>query len=241
MIVLAILELLFRKIDNMKKITLLIFVIMLTCCGGNNPKKEELKYKYGVEEMYEKIWETNAIHNETCLLTEDEDGRFSARLMFTPKRILAVKNYGLTKDYSSSDYIIEGDKIIATETSTIPHLTKANVDCDDVPPLINGTYSSDKADSGKILFTEGAGICMYQICVSYEKEEKWSGSSPIRYGERFANTYSKLEQGEDVVIVSYGASTSTGCNASSILGIEPFQESFLDGFLNDIKLIIPLK
>ena len=218
----------------MKKSKIGIFACILSLIGC---AKAPIQYQYGVNEMYEKIWEekTNVIHNETCVMIEDENNERSARLLFTPTRIISVRDYTLQKEYDPSEYEVRGDRIYMTVSSTMPYLTQKNIRCEEVPSLINNTYPSSKAESGNILFTEGAGIVMHQIAVTYEKEEKWYGSVPKKYGEKFASTYKKLEAGEPVTIVAYGASTMTGCNASSILGVEPFQETFAEGFVNSLK------
>ena len=217
-----------------RKIGCLIFILTLMGCGKAPVQNQ---YQYGVNEMYEKIWEekTNVIHNETCVMIEDDNKEKSARLLFTPTRIISVRDYSLQKEYDPSEYEIKGDRIYMTETSTMPYLTQANITCEVMPDSIQQTYPSTKAESGSILFTEGAGIVMNQICVTYEKEEKWFGAIPQKYGNKFTNTYRKLLAGEPITIVAYGASTMTGCNASSILGVEPFQETFVEGFVNSLK------
>ncbi len=214
------------------KIGILVFLLTLMGCG-----KTPIQYQYGVKEMYEKIWDEkiNVIHNETCLMIEDENNEKSARLLFTPTRIISVRDYTLQKEYSPNEYEIRGDRIYMTENSSIPYLTQDNIQCKVLPESIRQTYPSSKVESGNILFTEGAGIVMNQIAVTYEKEEKWEGAIPKKYGEKFTNTYQKLSAGEPITIVAYGASTMTGCNASSILGIEPFQETFVEGFVNSLK------
>ena len=201
--------------------------------GGGNEEEEVVTYKYGEDEMYEKIWESKVIHNESVVFTEGDDGRFSGRLLYTPKRIICVRDNTLKKVYPESEYYIEGDRIYMSDTGTMPRLTKRNISCEDIPVLIGGTYEGRYGDP--ILFTEGAGILMYQTMVTYEHEDSWFGTVPEKKGLRLPKLYQKLQTGEDLYMVTNGDSIFCGCNTSGLKGIEPFQDPFPTGFANEIK------
>lgn len=214
---------------------------LLAACGGQTPddsgsSSQELPpvtYNYGEDEMYEKIWESKVIHNESVVFVEGEDGRYSAGLLYTPTRIISVRNQSLEKEYSSDQYYIEGNRIYLNDNAKMPKLTKANLACDEVPATIGDTYDGRTAGS-KILFTEGVGILLYQTMVTYEHNDSWFGSIPAKKGSKLPKLQEKLNNGEEIVMVTNGDSIFCGCNTSGLKGIEPFQDPFPTGFANEI-------
>lgn len=219
---------------------LTFFATTLAACSGQatessqtSSSSEQISYNYGNDEMYANIWEGNVVYNETCLLTEDDDGVFKARLLYTPTRIISVRDYTLEKEYKTSEYKIEGDYIIKTESSTMPSLTKKEVTCEDISTL-NGTISTYAAKNGSILFTEGTGIVARHIAVTYEHADKWIGSIPSKQGSSLPNLQAKLAAKQKIKMVVNGDSIFTGCNSSGKLGIRPFQDDFPTGFKNEI-------
>ena len=191
-------------------------------------------YVYGENEMYQDIWNSKTIYNETVVPVEQDDGTFSSQLLYTPTRILSVRNFTLEREYSPDEYRIEGNRLILTENSTMPRLTKANVSCEEVPETL-GTYEDGKG--GHILFTEGIGIIMQQVNVTYEHEGTWDGTIPEKQGAKLPKLQAKLKAKDPIRLVVNGDSIFTGANASGKLGIEPFQDTFPDGFANEIKRV----
>ena len=227
----------------MRKLFLNILAIgasLLSACnttnsGSTSTNKPQVEYKYGEEEMFEKVWETKVVHNESCVMIEDSNGVRSARLLYAPTRIIAVKNFTLTKDYDPSEYYIEGDRIYMTSTSTMPYLTQANIACETIPEVIGGSYDDGKG--GKILFTEGVGIVYHQIMVTYEHEDTWNGTIPEKQGTRLPNLRFKLENKQPIKFVCNGDSIFTGANSSGKLGIEPFVPGFPEGFTSELNRV----
>ena len=236
------------KMKKILKLTaILALASTLSACGGkgnsNNSSidespsivsesEEEIVYKFEEEQIYSKIWESKVIYNEPCVMIEDDDGVKSASLLYTPTRIISVRNYTLQKEYDKSEYRVEGNKIYMTEKSTMPYLTQKNISCEEIPPVIGGSYDDGKG--GNILFTEGFGIVYHQIEVTYEHNDTWDGAIPQKQGRNLVNTYNKLKNKEDINIVVNGDSIFTGANASSALAIEPFLDKFPDAFASEI-------
>lgn len=219
---------------KMWKISSALMVCLLSSCVKPNVTPGGHEYLYGDENMYQKIWDSSTIYNETVVLEQQKDGTISGELIYTPDEIIAVKDYTLQNDYQNHEYRIEGNKIIRTNSSTMPFLTRNNITCKDVPEVL-GTY--DNGRGGKILFTEGAGILMYQVNVSYTHSDAWTGKIPSKQGERLPNLMAKLQNQETIRLVVNGDSIFTGANASGKLGIEPFQDTFPDGFAKEIKRV----
>ena len=229
----------------MKKLLLNVLAVaatLLTACGQTttpssptSSEPQEIGYEYGDKEMFEKVWETKVVHNESCVMIEDSNGVRSARLLYAPTRIIAVKNFTLTKDYDPSEYYVEGDRIYMTSTSTMPYLTQANIACETIPEVIGGSYDDGKG--GKILFTEGVGIVYHQIMVTYEHEDTWKGTIPEKQGTRLPNLRFKLENKQPIKFVCNGDSIFTGANSSGKLGIEPFVPGFPEGFTSELNRV----
>ena len=231
----------------MKKLISLLTVsaALLTACNTNSPStnqtsssstgETEITYQYGAEQMFSKIWESKVIYNESCVMIEDSNGVKSARLLYSPTRIIAVKNFTLEKDYAPDEYRIEGDRIYMTEKSTMPYLTQDNISCKTIPEVIGGSYDDGKG--GKILFTEGVGIVYHQIMVTYEHNGVWQGTIPEKQGNRLPKLQAKLAAKEDIKLVVNGDSIFTGANSSGKLGIEPFVPGFPEGFQSELNRV----
>ncbi len=233
----------------MKKLTLICSAALTSlalagCAGGGGSSdatsetsagesSSEISYSYGEKEMYQKYWEGNVMYNETVMLVEGDDGIIKGRLLYTPTRIISVRDYTLDKEFDSSNYRIEGDYIIRTESSKLPYLTKGNVATTDLTGISDlGTYA---AKEGNILFTEGTGIVTRQIAVTYEHADSWQGSIPACQGSKLPSLQTKLKNKSPIKMVVNGDSIFTGCNASSKLAIRPFQDTFPDGFKAEIE------
>ncbi len=233
----------------MKKLTLicnaaLTSLALAGCAGGGGSSKatsetstgeasSEISYSYGEKEMYQKYWEGNVMYNETVMLVEGDDGVIKGRLLYTPTRIISVRDSTLDKEFDSSNYRIEGDYIIRTESSKLPYLTKGNVATTDLTGISDlSTYA---AKEGNILFTEGTGIVTRQIAVTYEHADSWQGSIPACQGSKLPSLQTKLKNKSPIKMVVNGDSIFTGCNASSKLAIRPFQDTFPDGFKAEIE------
>lgn len=217
----------------MKRLVLILTLIM-TAMVLYGCKEEKLEYSYGEDEMMVKIWEDKVIYNETVVL-EDDGTEISGKLLFSPTQILSVRDYRLIKEYDPIEYSIVGNKIIRTEVSTMPFLTTEQLAGKNMPDEYAFSTYQAKIPGTEILFTEGIGVIMHQIAVSYVHEDTWQGEAPAFQGQYLQNVLSKLEAKQNVKIVFNGDSISTGANASSILGVEPYLDDFPTIFKNALQ------
>lgn len=200
--------------------------------GGNEQQHEDKDMENST--VYERIWKTKTVHDEACVLIENDDGTISTNLLYTPTKILSVKNFTETRTYSEYEYEIVGNKIVRTASSTIPFLSKDNISCKTRPTGI-AYYESSKVDSGKILYTEGYQLIAYQVHVTYEHEDTWGGYIPKQEGNRLPKLQEKLKNHQAINMVVYGDSIATGCNASSMYNIGPNLPKFDQGFANEVE------
>ncbi len=217
----------------MKRLTLLMVLIMssFTMFGC---KEKELVYSYGDDEIMVKVWEDKVIYNETVVL-EDNGMEISGQLIFAPTQILSVRDYTLNKTYDPSEYEVIENRIVRTETSTIPYLTTEQLAGQNLPEEYALSTYQAKAPGTQIVFTEGIGIVMHQIAVSYVHEGTWTGPTPAYQGQYLQNVLAKLEANEDIRVVFNGDSISTGANASGVLGISPYLDGFPTLFTNGLQ------
>ena len=188
----------------MKKIKLyassLLACLLLGACSPSGDSAPTT-YNYGEKEMYQKIWEGNVVYNETVMLTEEDDEVIKGRLLYTPKRIISVRDFSLDKEYDSSNYTIQDDYIIRSESSSLPYLSKANVATTDMSNISD--ISTYDGKNGKILFTEGAGIVSRLVCVTYEHDDAWTGSIPLSQGDKLPSLRQKLKNKKDIILLFF--------------------------------------
>lgn len=219
---------------NLKKLAIAaVSLLCLASCDENDPPAS-LTYNYTKEMQYQKVWLSNIIYNETCCLIERDNGEIYGELLHNVAEVISVRDYTLKTEIDPSNYRIEGRKIYLTEGSTLPYFTKENLEGKNIPDQYAiGTY--DGPNGSKIMFTEGAGIVMHHIAVTYRHTESWDGTFPMAQKEKLSKTIQKLENKEKLNVVFYGDSIMTGCNASDRLGVEPYQLDFPTAFAEELK------
>ena len=207
---------------------LLAAALLVACAptgsgSGADSSTQEGVYMYGDEQKYQKFWEDQTIYNETVCLVE-EDGQIYGNLLFEPTEVISVRDYTTEKEIDPSEYRIEGNKIIRTEGSSLPYFTRENLRGENLPAeYAIGTYQGKEH---QIMFTEGPGIVMHQLNVTYRHAESWDGYKPGYLGQDLPKTIEKLRNREHLTIGFYGDSIMTGCNASSKLTIPPYLDDF---------------
>lgn len=218
-----------NKRVNYKHITMLLCLLftglILSAC------QQEQGYQYGEKQMLVKLWEDKTIYNETVVL-EDNGSEISGKLLFAPTEIIAVRDYTLDKVYDSSEYEIRGNIIMRTDTSTMPYLTTEQLAGKNLPEAYAFSTYQAKAPGTQIIFTEGIGIVMHQIAVTYKHASTWAGITPAHQVDELKRFTQKISAGEAVNVVLYGDSISTGANSSGVLGIKPYQDDFGTMFTN---------
>jgi lysophospholipase L1-like esterase len=205
---------------------LFLSVLLLSC-------QKDLSYEYGSEEKLVKIWSDEIIYNETVVLVNDGQ-TISGNLLFEPTQIISVRDYTLEKEYDPSEYEIVGNQLIRTETSSMPYLDEENLYGINMPDAYAFSTYQAKENGQFILFTEGIGIVMHQVAVTYKHEGSMAGIKPAYQPDALSNALQKLKNKEDINIVINGDSISTGANSSGVLGIMPYLDDFGTLFSNHL-------
>lgn len=201
---------------------------------------DSLTYEFNEDNIVDPFWKGNVIYNESVLLTKNEEtGIISGDLMFTPKKILSVRDFTLKEDVFklNTDYTIEENRIIRTESSAIPYRSDAQLKGDEVPEgfrLVN-SISNQLTDiqkfAGGTIYTESPFYYGSQIWVSYvydiEEIDKNIENYPKYDVTKLPNLIAKLNNKEKVKVVGLGDSVLEGCSSSGKFNHEPFMDDFI--------------
>ena len=207
----------------MKKFSVIILILL--CVGAFMMASCGKESNSTTDELYRPFWKETTMFNETVVLIKDGDNLPAGNLLFAPTKIISVKDYSLTETYDSSQYSVSGNKITATSTSTMPFLTTQQMAGIGAEALGVGTHVG-KTSGTNILFTEGAGLVLQQVSVTYTHSGNWGGYKQSYLGNSLTKTISKLQTDKKLNLFLFGDSISTGANSSGKLGIEPYLDDF---------------
>lgn len=233
----------------MKKI--LMGICMLSCLFIAGCKKnmntDDLEFK--------PFWLDSVMKNESVMLVQDGQ-ETSGNLMFNPTKMISVKDSSLTITYKEGvDYEIDGNKIIRKQESSMPYLEKTVLYGINMPENKGlstqpGSTSAIAKGYSNVLYTESSFLFTHQIFVTYEyNTDDYLGYKQSFQGTNLPNTLLKLQNKEDINVVVYGDSISTGNNASGSglislyedsnsqyisWNIEPYGKSFPELFVDEL-------
>ena len=208
----------------MKKLLIVLlccsFVFLAAACNS-----KEVTYDYGFDQMKEVFWESDIVYNESVVMLKDETGT-SGSLMFTPKKIVSVRDYSLEVEYKEGvDWEFRDGKLWMLEGSSMAYLLRSQLvvqDKADLPEQIANPRPT-KDGTGWILFSESAFITMHQIFVTYTYDNaEWKGPRPTYQGDKLPKTMEKLSTGGEFNLLFYGDSIFVGASATAQLNCPPF-------------------
>lgn len=180
--------------------------------------------RYDLKTYLLPYWDTREIYQETVVFLE---GETEAPLLYAAQDILSVKNYGLNIVYEAGkDYELSEDgRLVLTPNSSIPrfpideyYLTEP----DDRVIKVNNEKASVALEGDHWLnFFENDELTSVQISVCYRHKQAWKGPIPEGKGEKIPRFLSKLENGENVTMLFYGDSITTGAQSSGFEQVSP--------------------
>ncbi len=173
---------------------------------------------YNLDIFTSPFWEGNSVYYETICFTDFSDGKdnekFTANLIFNPDKIIAVRSTDMKTTYAEGkDYAVRGKTLIRTENSVLPYLrfeeyaTKKEQGWN-LPLLSNPEYRCNMSNKGY----------KKQVTVFYTHSDKWNETVPKNQTDHLPRTLKKLKDGDELRIVFFGDSISTGCDTSG--GVE---------------------
>lgn len=192
---------------------------------------------YNLEKYLLPYWKGNIVYNEPLNFIKDKTtGEAMAPLLFTPLKILSVKDSTLKITYTEGqDYTIVDGKIKLTANTRIHCFNYSDM-----------FFAAEKTGSswalkngGYTYFAEGTYFHSKQVAVTYLHSNPWTGYKPAYQGENLPNIISKLKSGKDVKIVFYGDSITKGGNASGMFGVDPKTPIWADMTVEMLKKAYP--
>ncbi len=191
------------------------------------PTEPSVKEQLGLEihmsdlsELMQPIFSGTASKNETVMFLDYGETK---TLLYPIESVISVTSYDGSKVYEEGkDYVVTDGKLTLPEGSSIPCITSEK--------FYNspGSQLTTKHD-GKELPThcgEGRIMTDWQVNVNYTHEGGWDGFMQPCELETLQSFVKKLQAGEDVTVLFYGDSITTGATSSWLWNYAPYQDSY---------------
>ena len=181
------------------------------------------------------FWRLDTMYDECGVFIKRDDGRITAKLLFTPTKLISVTDYSLKNEYTEGvDYTWDGasNELVLTENSSIPYFTQENLKGYDdngkaYSTNISFVTGEEKFRIGGALYCVGKYLYEKQVAVTYEYEYgSYDGPVTEYQGDRLPKTIAKMKAGEKLTICWYGDSVFEGCDASGFRDRAPNMASF---------------
>ena len=209
------------------------FGVMVSTLFGMEGKNVGAEEAFTDKEILTPYWEGTISYLESVLAVEEEDGSIAPiDLLYPIEEILVVKNASLNVIYEAGkDYSTENGKLIVHKTGSIPRMTYA-----EFHPT-TGTNGFEDRDGGYVQWQEGAWYHSKQIVVTYRHAEGYDGYIPESKGYLLPNTHEKLQNDEQLNVLVYGDSISTGANSSGhpMINAAPNMPIYPEMFIRGLK------
>jgi len=210
------------------------------------------------------FWVGNTMYDESVLLIAKTDDKGNvieaprAKLLFAADDIKTVTWY-FHEDNGSEvktfkegvDFVYEDGCLVALGSvarndileldefkTNMPYVTdKMLTGQQKFPGLTLQSDIPSKTEGLCLPFTEGYQIVQMQLSVTYtHAEDLWAGAVPEYLGgTTLTKTLAKLQNQEEVNLLVFGDSISTGANSSSVLGINPNLPTWPELFANGLS------
>lgn len=199
-------------------------------------------YGYTYADMSYPFWKSSTMRNEIFTFQKnDETGEITAKLLFTPKEIISVKDNSLTFDLKEGVHYardakdsrvlrwLPGDESFCAEYFTTAALSTHHTDnC--------GTSGNDNGKIGNAMYCVGS--CLYNkqlhITYTYDLSQCQAPVTGFR-GNDLPKTMEKLRNKEELTVVIYGDSIFTGCDSSAAHNRAPHVPTFFYLFKNQLE------
>ena len=177
----------------------------------------DLKPACDLGQYLQPFWSGKTVYNETVLMFSENGQPATGRLMFTPLRIISVKNYGLTTNYAEgADYTLAGRNLICTPLSGLTWVKDADL------------------KKGEFNWNEMIGK---QVVVTYEHDDTWTGPVQNFVGDSLPNAMKKLRAHAPLRVAAYGDSITHGIGTSRLMRISPYMPPYPELFVARLKQI----
>lgn len=185
--------------------------------------------KYDLHTYIHPIWEGNTVYNETLMFV----GENEAPLLYEPEKVISVRSFDLATEYrEGEDYVVRDGRIVRTENSRIPSFSEEEYYPAEAVP--GKCFSSLVEGHPYIFFSEGSVIFQRQIHVTYTHRGEWKGFLPTKT-KKLDRFLEKAARGEEVTVLFYGDSITTGANSSGRVGCGPFADTWMEMIVKSMR------
>ncbi|MGV3764075.1 SGNH/GDSL hydrolase family protein [Parapedobacter sp.] len=177
----------------------------------------------------------DTIYDELVMPIKNGHALPSGGLLFPVQAVLSVRDTYLGTVYEEGkDWVWEGQRIVLTDSSSIPFWHNHQLVYNEVkegisqPGSVPGTY---------VLFSEGELIRSKQLAVTYIPDRRGSEATkrlppPTSY---LPHTMGKLDGRENLHVVFWGNSIETGANSSGFQHVPPFMPNWTELFVRQLR------
>lgn len=202
---------------------------------------DELTYNFDLEEMTMPFWQSSTMYNECISFHEDSAGNITAKLLFKPIQVIAVKDNSLKID------LVEGVHYKFDENNPQTLIWLAGDENFVIPYFKSGEVTSTHQDScgtpgiiGNCMYCVGEWLYSKQLAITYTYDINENEAPHAEYsGALLPKTISKLKNGEDLKIIIYGDSIFTGCDSSASYGRDPKTPTFIQLLKDQLGAFYP--
>ena len=168
------------------------------------------------------FWKTTIMYNESVLMISRNGEIPVAALLFTPDKILSVRNAALNIDYKEgTDWEYKGGQLKLLKDSKAAYMTDKQL----YPDTSKDAFP--EKGGGLIYFREGSVFHNQQLAVTYTHAAKvWKGPVPQFQGMNLPGIINKLRRRSSLNILLYGDSIAEGANASGENNAPPYMPSW---------------
>ena len=175
---------------------------------------------FDMEKYCMPIWKSDIIYNETIVFVKNEDGSFPLRTLAYPiEQVLEVRDSSLKTLYEEGvDYEVVDGCIRPLEGTKMFYFNYDEFYLPEQPSSAHvATYREGVTGAGRYLKVgDGAFYYQRQICVTYIRSEEISSTVKLpQFDEsKLPKTIEKLRNREDINVVYFGDSITTGSSVS---------------------------
>ena len=205
---------------------------ILTCflflfCSMNLIAQE----KDNIETALIPFWKTKTMHNESVLMISRNGELPTAKLLFTPKKIISIRNAALDIEYKEGiDWEYNNGQLRLLKDSKAAYLTDKQLYPD------SSKSAFPKKGGGLVLYGSGIFFHNHQLAVTYTHATNvWKGLVPSFQGENLPEVMYKLKMGSILNVLLFGDSIAAGCNASGDSKIPPYLPSWGNLVIDGLK------
>ena len=166
------------------------------------------------------LWEGDTVYQESIIFYP---GRTEAKLLYPIDEIVSVRSYDMKTHYVKGvDFDVVDGKFVLLDGTRIPTFSTPTVLNSDHPDYGGSNHAASDDTGVKVGYYWAYDSYSYYVHVTYKHSEKWADRGEEGYtGKKQESLLSempevaqKLANGEDVHIVFYGDSMTSGMSAS---------------------------